>query len=117
MSYIDGYVIPVPAGEKETYRVLATKAAVILKECGATRVVECWGDDLPEAKLTGFKPAVKAEGDENVVFSWIEWPSKAVRDEGNAKFMKDPRMADFKDMPVDGKRMFFGGFASLVDTH
>lgn len=116
MSYIDGFVIPVPAGKKEAYRAMATKGATILKECGATRVVECWGDDLPAAKLTGFKLSVQAQGDENVVFSWIEWPSKAARDEGNAKFMKDPRMEEFKDMPFDGKRMFFGGFEPLLDA-
>lgn len=117
MSYIDGYVIPVPAGKKEAYRAMATKMAAILKECGATRTVECWGDDLPEAKLTGFKLAVKAESDENVVFSWVEWPSKAARDEGKTKFMKDPRMKDFSEMPFDGKRMFVGGFEPLLDSH
>lgn len=116
MSYIDGFVIPVPADNKEAYRTMATKAAVIFKEFGATRMVECWGDDLPDAKVTGFKLAVKAEAGENVVFSWIVWPSKAVRDEGNAKVMKDPRMQQFKDMPFDGKRMFMGGFEILLDT-
>ncbi len=96
---------------------MATKMAAILKECGATRTVECWGDDLPEAKLTGFKLAVKAESDENVVFSWVEWPYKAARDEGKTKFMKDPRMKDFSEMPFDGKRMFVGGFEPLLDSH
>ena len=83
MSYIDGYVIPVPAAKKVAYREMAVKAMAIFKEFGATRVVECWGDDLPDARLTGFKLAVKAEPGENVVFAWIVWPSKAVRDEGN----------------------------------
>ncbi|MDB5868171.1 MAG: hypothetical protein JWP96_503 [Polaromonas sp.] len=116
MSYIDGFVVPVPAGNKEAYRAMATKASVLFKEFGATQVVECWGDDLPEAKVTGFKLAVKAEGDENVVFSWIVWPSKAVRDEGNAKIMKDPRMQQWGEMPFDGKRMLFGGFEMLLDA-
>ena len=116
MSYVDGFVIPVPTGKKQAYLAMATQAAAILKECGANRVVECWGDDLPEAKITGFKLAVKTEGDENVVFSWIEWPTKTARDEGNAKFMKDPRMQAFKDMPFDGKRMIFGGFAPMLDN-
>lgn len=116
MSYIDGFVIPVPADKKEAYRAMAAKAAPIFKEFGATRIVESWGSDLPDGKVTGFKLAVKAEGDENVVFSWIEWPSKAVRDVGYAKVMKDPRMQQFEDMPFDGKRMCFGSFDVLLDT-
>ena len=116
MSYIDGFVVPVSADKKDAYRAMAAKGAELFREFGATRIVECWGDDLPDGKVTGFKLAVQASGDENVVFSWIEWPSKAVRDEGNAKVMKDPRMQQFKDMPFDGKRMFFGGFQPLLDT-
>ena len=116
MTYIDGYVIPVPVAKKEAYREMAVKASAIFKEFGATRVVECWGDDLPDAKVTGFKLAVKAEPGENVVFSWIVWPSKAVRDEGNAKVMKDPRMQPDAGMPFDGKRMFFGGFELMLDS-
>ena len=116
MSYIDGFVIPVPSAKKEAYREMAVKAAAIFKEFGATRVVECWGDDLPDAKVTGFKLAVKAEAGENVVFAWIVWPSKAVRDEGNAKVMKDPRMQPGASMPFDGKRMFFGGFELMLDS-
>ena len=116
MSYIDGFIVPVPSSKKEAYREMSIKAAAIFKEYGATRIVECWGDDLPDGKVTGFKLAVKAEPGENVVFSWIVWPSKAVRDEGNAKFMKDPRMQPGSDMPFDGKRMFFGGFELLLDS-
>ena len=116
MSYVDGFVIPVPAGKKEAYRKMASTAAPIFMEYGATRVVECWGDDVPDGKVTDFKRAVQAEPGECVVFSWIIWPSKAVRDEGSKKVMADPRLQPGPDMPFDGKRMIFGGFAPLLDT-
>ncbi len=116
MSYIDGFVIPVPAGNKQAYRDMAAKAWPLFQEFGAARMVECWGDDLPEGKVTDFKGAVKAEPGETVVFSWVIYPSKAVRDEANKKMREDPRMKAFADMPFDGKRMIFGGFTILLDT-
>jgi uncharacterized protein YbaA (DUF1428 family) len=116
MSYIDGFVIPVPADKKEAYREMAAIAAPIFREHGATRVVECWGDDVPDGKVTDFKRAVKAEAGESVVFSWIVWPSKAARNEGNRKVMADPRIQPGPDMPFDGKRLIFGGFELLLDT-
>ncbi len=116
MTYIDGFVIPVPAQKKEAYLELASRAAPIFKEYGALRVVECWGDDVPDGKVTDFKGAVKAEGGENVVFSWIVWPSKAVRDEANKKVMSDPRLSPGQEMPFDGKRLIYGGFEVLFDS-
>lgn len=115
MSYIDGFVVSVPVGKKEDYRAIAAKLSAIFKEHGATRVVDAWGDDVPDGKLTDFKRAVNAEPDEVVVFSWIEWPSKSVRDAGNEKAMKDPRMVS-QNMPFDGKRMIYGGFEVLNET-
>lgn len=116
MSYIDGFVIPVPTGKKQAYRDWAAKFAPIFKELGATRVVECWGTDVPDGKVTDFKGAVKAEAGENVVFSWIVWPSKEVRDEGQRKMRDDPRMKMTADAPFNGQRMIFGGFEVLLDT-
>ncbi|AUX41668.1 hypothetical protein SOCE26_030900 [Sorangium cellulosum] len=116
MSYIDGFVVPVPAGKKEAYREVCAQAAQIFKEYGATRVVECWGDDVPDGKVTDFKGAVKAEPGENIVFSWIVWPSKEVRDQANEKMRTDQRMQMGGDAPFDAKRMIFGGFEILMDT-
>jgi uncharacterized protein YbaA (DUF1428 family) len=115
MTYVDGFVIPVPSSGKQAYLDVASKAAPIFHEHGATRVVECWGDDVPDGKVTDFKGAVKATDTETVVFSWIEWPSKEVRDAGMAKVMQDERMKG-GDMPFDGKRMIYGGFAPILDA-
>jgi len=116
-GYTDGFVAPVPIGKREAYREMAQKAAGIFTEYGAVRVVEGWGDDVPDGQVTDFRRAVKAEDGENVVSSWIEWPSKAVRDAGWGKVMADPRMQpDHENMPFDGKRMFWGGFAPMIDS-
>lgn len=116
MSYVDGFVIPVPAGKKDAYRDLAALAAPVFKEHGALRVVECWQDDVPDGKVTDFKRAVQAEDGESIVFSWIVWPSREARDEGNRKVMADPRLAMTTDMPFNAQRMIYGGFTTLLDT-
>ena len=115
MSYVDGFVIPVPTAKREAYRRMAETSALVFKEYGALKVVECWGDDVPEGKLTSFPIAVKAEKDETIVFSWVVWPSRAARDEGGKKVMADPRMQFGKDMPFDGKRLIYGGFEMMLD--
>lgn len=116
MSYIDGFVIPVPSDKKEAYRKMAAEAAPLFMEFGATRIVECWGDDVPDGTVTDFKRSVNAEPGEIIVFSWIEWPSKEVRDDGNKRMQEDPRMKPPADMPFDPKRMIFGGFLPIFDT-
>jgi uncharacterized protein YbaA (DUF1428 family) len=116
-AYVDGFILPVPEGKRDAYREMATKAAAVFQEHGATRVVEAWGDDVPDGKVTDYKRAVKAEEGENVVFSWIEWPSKEARVAGWEKVMADERMQpDHANMPFDGKRMFWGGFAPILDV-
>jgi uncharacterized protein YbaA (DUF1428 family) len=116
-GYVDGSLVPVPAVNKDAYRAMAAKMAAVIREHGATRVVDAWGDDVPDGKITDYKGAVKATGDEKVVYSWIEWPSKQARDEGWKKVMADPRMHPDKDsMPFDGQRMVHGGFAPILDA-
>ncbi len=116
MSYIDGFIVAVPEQNKQAYRDMAAKASDIFLEYGATRLVECWGDDVPDGKVTDFRMAVKAEPGEVVVFSWIVWPSKEVRDAAHPKFMADPRMNTGEPMPFDGQRMVYGGFTTLFDS-
>ncbi|MBX7495576.1 DUF1428 domain-containing protein [Qipengyuania sp. 6B39] len=118
--YIDGFVMAVPTANKDKFIAHAQKGDSVFIDFGATRVLECWGDDVPDGKLTDFRKAVQATDDETVVFSWIEWPDKATRDAGMAKMMSE----DFNDermdpatnpMPFDGKRMIFGGFAPVTE--
>ncbi len=117
MSYVDGFVCAVKTANREAYRKHAEDAAVIFKDHGALSVVEAWGDDVPEGKLTSFSMAVRREDDEAVVFSWVTWPSKEARDAGWAKVMADPRMpSDMSTMPFDGKRMIYGGFVPIVEA-
>ena len=115
-GYTDGYVLPVPNDKKDAYRDMAQKVAGKFKDLGALRVVEAWGDDVPDGKVTDYKRAVKAEEGETVVYSYVEWPDKATRDAAWAKMMSDPDMQPSGDMPFDGKRMFWGGFQPILDT-
>jgi uncharacterized protein YbaA (DUF1428 family) len=102
---------------RKKYKKHAEEAAVVFKEHGALKLVECWGDDVPEGKVTSFPMAVQRKDDETVVFSWIVWPSRAVRDQGMPKVMTDPRLQPDKNaMPFDGKRMIYGGFEMIVDV-
>ena len=91
MTYIDGFVAAVPTANKQKFIDHAKKADSVFVELGATRVLECWGDDVPEGTVTDFRRAVQATDDETVVFSWIEWPDKATRDKAMPKMMEDPR--------------------------
>ena len=120
MSYIDGFVIPVPTENRQKFIDHAKLADSVFTECGALRVIECWADDVPDGKTTDFRKAVKAETDETVVFSWVEWPDKATRDAAMEKLTTmmetDDRFNPEKNpMPFDGKRLIFGGFEPVVD--
>ncbi len=116
MAYIEGFVVPVPRANKQAYLKSAVDAAPLFKEFGVTRHVEAWGDDVPDGKLTDFRRAVQAGPDEDVVFSWLEYPDKATRDAANKKMMSDPRMEALgPEMPFDARRMIIGGFETIFD--
>lgn len=124
MSYIDGFVIAVPTANRQKFIEHAKLGDSVFLDLGALRVIECWGDDIQDGKVTDFRKAVQAKEDEAVVFSWIEWPDKPTRDAAMAKMMEwmnnpekaDPRMDPERNpMPFDGKRLIFGGFAPVVE--
>lgn len=116
MTYVDGFVIAVPKANRQAFIDHAKTVDGVFMEFGATRVLECWADDVPDGTLTDFRKAVQATADEDVIFSWIEWPDKPTRDAAMAKIMdpgfSDPRMS--VPMPFDGKRMIYGGFVPVV---
>jgi len=117
LGYVDGFVVPVPAANKNAYREMAAKAAAVFKEYGAIRVIEAWGDDVPDGKVTDYKGAVKATAEERVVYSWIEWPSREHHDAAWPKIMADERMKRSQSpVPFDGKRMIYGSFAPILDA-
>jgi uncharacterized protein YbaA (DUF1428 family) len=117
MSYVDGFVVPVPRKNLPAYRRLAKKAGKIWREYGALDYKEWISDDVKVGKWTSFPRSVKLKRGETVVFAWIAYKSRADRDRINAKVMKDPRlsaMMDPKSMPFDGKRLIYGGFKLLI---
>ena len=117
MAYVDGFVAPVPTANRDVYRRHAEEAAEIFKKHGALSFVECWGDDVPDGEVTSFPMAVKCKEDETVCFSWVVWPSKAVRDEAMPKIMAEARhLFETNPMPFDGKRMIYGGFEMIVEA-
>ena len=118
MSYVDGFVLPVPKKKLQAYRRMALKAGKIWREHGALEFRECVADDVKPGKRTSFPQSVKLKRGETVLFSFIVYESRAHRDRVNARVMKDPRISgkgDIKDMPFDAKRMIYGGFKVLVD--
>ncbi len=118
MSYVDGFVIAVPTANKQAFIEQAHEFDTALKQFGALRILECWGDDVPVGKLTDFRRAVQATAEETVVFSWVEWPDKATRDSGFARMEQlmstDPHFNN-RPMTFDGKRLIFGGFTPVVE--
>lgn len=119
MSYIDGFVIAVPTANKEAFVEHARKFDTLIMESGALRVVEAWGDDVPDGKVTDFRGAVQAKPDETVAFSWVEWPDKATRDRAHAEMQRKMESGEIEPgttgMPFDGMRMIFGGFAPVLE--
>jgi uncharacterized protein YbaA (DUF1428 family) len=118
MAYVDGFVLPLPQKNVETYLEMARKCGVIWRDHGALQFRECIADDVQPGKLTSFPQSVNLEEGEIVVFSWIVYESRAHRDEVNDKVMKDPRMDEMmkpEGMPFDGKRMLYGGFEMKID--
>ena len=118
MTYVDGYVLPVPKKNLAAYRKMAALAAKVWRDHGALDYKECAGDDLGTKFGTPFTKVMKTKPGETIVFAWIVFKSKVHRDRVNAKVMKDPRISgsmDPKQMPFDPKRMAYGGFEVLVD--
>ncbi len=115
MAYIDGFVLPVPTASRQEFLDHANAVDKFFIDYGATRVFECWADDVPDGKVTDFRKSVAATEGESVVFSWIEWPDKAVRDAAMTAMRTNEAMMA-QPMPFDGKRMIYGGFAPVVDV-
>jgi uncharacterized protein YbaA (DUF1428 family) len=115
-EYVDGALVPYPAGERAAVERRLTQFTDVIKEYGSGRTVRAYSDDIPDGKVTDFKRSVKAEDGEGVVFMWIEWPSKAARDEAWGKISQDPRMREGGPPPFDAKRWVMGGFRPIFDS-
>ena len=116
MEYIDGLVAAVPNENRDEYIEHARRTASIFKSHGALKLIECWGDNVPDGEVTSFLKAVKCQSNETVVFSWIVWPSKEIRDAGMEAIMKDEKLKlEMTQMPFDGTRLMYGGFSKVVD--
>lgn len=115
--YVDGFVLPVPKDKLEAYLKMAQEAGEVWRELGALEYVECVADDVQPGKVTSFPQSVQLKDDETVVFAWIVYKSREDRDRINEMVMKDPRIAGYApdSMPFDGKRMFWGGFRTIVE--
>ena len=116
--YVDGFVVPVPKAKLDAYHEMSERAGKVWMEYGALQYWECVADDVKPGKLTSFPQSVLLKDDEVVVFSWILYSTRQQRDEVNAKVMEDPRLKDMMDpdaTPFDSKRMFWGGFKSIVE--
>ena len=120
MSYVDGFVLPVPVANLDAYKKMARRAGKIWMEHGALQYIECVADDVRPGKVTSFPQAVQLKKDEVVVFSWVVYRNRRERDRINKKVMSDPRLADMMDpksLPFDGMRMFWGGFKPIVEIN
>ena len=118
MSYVDGFVVPVPEANLADYRKMARRAGKIWRAPGALAYTECVADDVQPGKRTSFPQSVKLKPGETVVFAWIVYKSRRDRDRINKAVMADPRLADMMDpksLPFDGKRMLWGGFKPIVE--
>lgn len=119
MTYVDGFIVPVPKKNLAAYRKIATRAAKVWREHGALEVVEAVADDVKKGKWTSFPRSVKLKGNETVIFSYIVYKSRKDRDRVMAKAMKDKRLANMMTpgaMPFDGRRMIWGGFKTIVSA-
>lgn len=117
MTYYSGFVLAVPTANKEKYIKHARESWPVFKKRGAIRMIEGWGEDVPRGTETDFYKATKCKDDETPLFSWIEWPDRETADKAFADMMNDPAMQNMPEMPFDGKRMFWGGFAPVVDEN